>query len=245
MTKPLTGVLSAAVLAFALAAGGPAFAHEQGAAAPAAAPTPSADAIKARLAAPPADAETWVITSVGGTHGYAKRWTAADGTRWGRDSLLLRGLFSEMDQQTTLGPDGRPTKIVIRGASTSGDQAETYEVANGRYRYKTPVDEGEGVLSPGQYYSTFGGTLDGNLQFFDAVMKAPGRSLPLAPSGRVTLEPLTTATVSNGRDTRTLQAWAVVGLGLSPVPVWSDGDRFFGNVGFLNFLPQEIGRAHV
>lgn len=237
MTDRSSAALRAVAFACLVAAAAPAAAHEAPLPA-AAAPVPSADAVKARLAVPPADAETWVITSVGGTHGSAKRWTAPDGTRWGRDSLLLRGLFQEVDQQTTLGPDGSPVRIVIRGASTSGDQAETYEASGGRYRYKTPVDEGEGALAPGQYYAPFGGTLDGNLQFFEAVMKAPGRTLALAPSGRVTLEPLATATVSNGKETKTLQAWAVAGLGLSPVPVWSDGDRFFGNVGFLNFLPQ-------
>src|SRR5436190_11006503 len=51
------------------------------------------------LAVPPSDAQTWAIVSTAGQHGQSKRWVAKDGTRWSRESLLLRGFKTEIDQQ--------------------------------------------------------------------------------------------------------------------------------------------------
>ena len=62
--------------------------------------TPTAD-----LAQPPANAETWVIVSSAGQHGQSRRWTAPDGVRWSRESLLLRGFVTEIDQQIAFAPD--------------------------------------------------------------------------------------------------------------------------------------------
>src|SRR5687768_9744002 len=59
-----------------------------------------------QLAKPPADARRYVIMSTAGKHGEASEWTAADGTKMGRASLVLGGQVWEVDEASRYGPDG-------------------------------------------------------------------------------------------------------------------------------------------
>lgn len=197
--------------------------------------TPSApDAVaEANLARPPATgARTFVITSTGGTHGKSVRWTAPDGTRWARESLLLRGFKTEIDQRTRLAADGTIAELAIRGSTPSGNAAET--LAGGTYA--SPVDRGQAGAA-GAFYVPYGGLLEPTLLLAEALYRAPNKTLALAPSGRATLVPLTTLEVSNGKARKKLTAWSIEGLSIGPSPIWFDGDRVFGSAGFLNFFP--------
>src|SRR5438105_14879601 len=100
----------------------------------------------ADLAKPPSDARMWTISSGNGAsiHGHVWLWTDESGTHWSRESLLLRGFVTEIDQQTKLGPDGAPTLIHVRGHVPEGDAGEMYEVKHGAYTYMSPVDRGSG-----------------------------------------------------------------------------------------------------
>ncbi|MBZ5704620.1 MAG: amidohydrolase, partial [Acidobacteriia bacterium] len=113
-----------------------------------------------QMAKPPANADVWMITSVGGgKHGQTSSWTAPDGTHWSRFSLNLRGFISELDQQMKLTPDGNIASMTVRGFTPSGDAAETFDTKNGTYTFKSPVDQGSGKTKAGLYYASFGGTL--------------------------------------------------------------------------------------
>jgi cytosine/adenosine deaminase-related metal-dependent hydrolase len=200
------------------------------------------------LAKPPADAKVWDITSSGGAahHGKVSLWTTPDGTHWSRFSFNLRGFVSEVDEQNRFAPDGTLSSLVVRGKVPEGDAAETYEAKDGNYTYISPVDHGAGKTRPDLVYVTFGGTFDSYIFIVDALRKSPTHSLDLLPSGRATIEPLTTQQVSNGTETKTLTAYALNGFGLSPFPVWYDGDRYFGTAGVLDFLPdgwEKVGPA--
>ena len=209
----------------------PAVAHQ------AAAPAAAAPAVE--LAVPPASgSQTLVITSTGGTHGQIVRWQAPDGTRWARESLLLRGFKTEIDERIRLGPDGTIQELVIRGSTPSGDAAESFRASDGRWTWSSPVDKGEGAVRSGAMYVPYGGMFEPALTLAEALHRAPGRTLDLAPSGRATLNPLTTLEVESGGVRKTLTAYTIDGLSLSPTPVWFEGDRVFGSASFLNFVPR-------
>ncbi len=197
------------------------------------------------LSTPPADAKIWTISSSGGTahHGQIAMWIDASGTHWSRMSFNLRGFVTELDEQNHFAPDGTVDSMVVRGHTPSGDAAETYTVQNGTYTYKSPVDSGTGQARPGLDYSAFGGTIDSFTPILEAMMKAPDHSVDLLPSGRARLEPLATLDVSNGTEKKTLTAYSITGFGLSPFPVWMDGDRFFGTVGVISFVPPGWEKA--
>ena len=237
MPKAVISKLAATAAALAMVLPSPAaLAHEDHAQAPAA-PASSALAAPA-LASPPEDARTWVIVSTGGQHGRSRLWTDGQGVRWSRESVLLRGFSTEIDQQMRLAPDGTMRSLTIRGSTPEGDAAESYAVDGARYTYRSGVDEGAGAAKAGLVYSPFGGTVDTYVVLTEALIKAPGRTIDLAPTGRAAMEPLGEAVVTRGGERKTVQAYAITGLGLAPSPVWMDGDRFFAAVGFLSYLPE-------
>lgn len=198
----------------------------------------SAQTPKEQLAQPPANAERWVIFSAAGPHGQSLRWTAPDGARWSRESLLLRGFVTEIDQELRFA-NGALVRQVVRGSVPEGDAAETFAVANGRYNFRSSVDHGEGAARAGVFYSSYGGTIDSTIALTDALRAAPNHTLDLLPSGRATLEQLTTLEIRNARGERkTVTCYAVTGLGLSPNLIWYEGDRFFAVVDFLSVMPE-------
>ena len=193
-----------------------------------------------QLAKPPADAKIWTITSGDGTvpHGQIALWTDTQGTHWSRESLNLRGIVTEIDEQNRYAADSSLQSLVVRGTVPEGDAAESYDVKNGVYTFKSPVDHGTGKTAPSLQYVAFGGTFDSFTPLIDAMMKAPDHTIDLLPSGKGKMVPLTTLEVSNGTEKKTLTAYAVTGFSLSPFPIWMDGNKVFGIAGFLNFLPQ-------
>ncbi|HEX8225880.1 MAG TPA: amidohydrolase family protein [Allosphingosinicella sp.] len=222
-----------AVAALAISIGTAAAAHEAGQAAPAA----GAGTAESELAKPPAGAETLLITSPGGRHGQTMRWTDKDGTRWARESLLLRGFKTEVDQQTRLAPDGTISALTIRGSTPQGSAAESFQMENGRYAFTSPVDKGGSNASPGLFYIAYGGLAEPSILLAEALIKAPGRTLTLAPSGKATLNPLTELNVKHNGQSKRLTAYTLDGVGLSPQPIWFERDKVFGVASFLNFLP--------
>ena len=198
---------------------------------PAVAQTPTDE-----LAKPPADAKVWTITSSEGAaqHGQVSLWTDAGGTHWSRFSLDLRGFVTEIDEQNRFAPDGSLEALIVRGKTPQGDAAESYSVKDGTYSFASPVDHGSGKARAGLDYVAFGGTFDSFIYLIDAMLKSPDHSIDLLPSGRGKIEKLTSLDVSNGTEKKALTAYAITGFGLSPVPVWLDGDQFFAvSPGFL------------
>ena len=207
-------------------------------AAMAALPSARAQTPTANLAQPPAGAESWVIRSSAGPHGHSWRWTTPDGAHWSRESILLRGFVTEIDEQQRFGSDGSLQAMTIRGVTPNGDAGETFSVANGRYTYQSAIDHGDGDFAGGGYYSSVGGTLDGNIGFVDALIRAPSHSMSLLPSGQAQLVQLATRQVSNGHETKTLTAYAIIGVGFGPFPVWYEGDHFFAYAGVLSYVKE-------
>jgi cytosine/adenosine deaminase-related metal-dependent hydrolase len=200
-------------------------------------PAPSAGTPAEQLARPPADSKVWSITDLAGTrHGQVSLWTAPDGTHWSRFTINLRGFMSDVDEQNRFAPDGTLQSLIVRGSTPGGDAAENYTVRDATYTYTSPVDHGSGKASPNLYYVTFGGTFDSFLFIVDAMKKSPTHSVDLLPSGQARIEPLTSLEVANGTQKKTLTAYAITGFGLSPQPVWYDGDAFFAFV--PDFIPE-------
>jgi cytosine/adenosine deaminase-related metal-dependent hydrolase len=190
-----------------------------------------------QLAKPPADAKVWsIVDPVGTNHGHIWLWTTPDGTHWSRQSFNLRGFISEFDEQNHFAPDGTLQSLTVRGSTPGGDAAENYSVTGDTYSWTSPVDHGTGKTRPGLAYSAFGGTFESFTFMIDAMRKAPDHGIDLLPSGHASITPLTTLEVSNGTEKKTLTCYALTGFGLSPQPVWYDGDNFFAAV--PGFVPQ-------
>src|SRR6266550_3346752 len=173
-------------------------------------PTP-----KDQLLTPPADATHYVVVSMAGKHGDQWAWTQADGSLATRYSQSLRGWITEVDEVMTLGADGTPGKLMIRGITPSGDAAETFAVADSKAIWKSAADSGEAAAAPAFYLAT-GGTNLANMPLAAALVKAGSAGVALYPSGRATLEKAGTLSITGPDGPKTVQlAWI---RGISPSP---------------------------
>ncbi|MBV9624747.1 MAG: amidohydrolase family protein [Acidobacteria bacterium] len=180
------------------------------------------------LAKPPANAKEYIILSTAGVHGHSYCWTDAEGIRYGRESLLLRGQAFESDSKATVRRDGMIEHLVIRGFTPSGDAGETFDINNGVASWKSPVDSGSAPYRQPAMYSTFGGPADVTIALAEALVAAPSKSLALLPGGQAHAAPLTTLVVGSRTTMITVQAYAITGISNSPVPIWMDPQgKFF------------------
>lgn len=196
-------------------------------------------ALASDLAEAPASAKVWSILSAGGQHGDEKVWTDKEGVRRARMKIVLRGLTYDVDHATTIGVDGLPTSMEIRGVTPSGDAGETFRIENNIARWKTPADEGEAPWRENLVYVPFGGPADVSAVLLGALMKDADGRLDALPGGAARISDLTTLTVTAKGKKKTLTAKAIEGLTFEPSVVWVDdkGD-FFATVGWLSWLPK-------
>jgi hypothetical protein len=191
-----------------------------------------------QLAKPPAEAKRYVIMSTAGKHGEASEWTAPDGTRWARASLVLRGQVWEVDESAKVGPDGMIAQYTLRGVSPQGDVGETFTIAGGKAEWKSPIDRGAAPYGkPAIYYPAGPGSLTFE-HLVERLLAAPDRTVALLPGGTAKIEPLAKARIGTGASARTVIAHAITGLGSSPTPVWTTEDgKYFASIGFLSNMP--------
>ena len=203
-------------------------------AAPLASQTP-----KDQLLKPPADAQEFVIISSAGQHGTAWIWTMPDGTIASRQSFLLRGMVTEVDETIKLGPNGQPEKIVGRGVTPNGDAAESFGLVGGKATWKTPIDSGSATYDGKSQYSAVGGTWADVKYWAESLYKAPNKTLTLLPSGTERMEKLVDIPVGSGATAKTVTAWMIKGVSLEPGLVLMNQDgTFFGTAGGLALLPK-------
>jgi imidazolonepropionase-like amidohydrolase len=198
-----------------------------------------------QLAKPPASATHYVIQSTGGKHGDSWIWTGADGTRMGRESLLLRGQVFETDSVAKKGADGMPASVTIRGFTPTGDAGESFSVTGGKASWKSQVDSGSAAYQAPAFYTAQGGPIEQTALFLEAILARPDKTMNLLPGGQARAEKLTTVKLGSGAGEKEVTAWAITGLTNAPIPVWSDANgKFFGFVFFLSWLPEQYAAEH-
>jgi imidazolonepropionase-like amidohydrolase len=202
-------------------------------------PTP-----KEQLLQPPANARHYTISSAAGKHGDIWQWQTADKKLAYRMSMSLRGWITETDQTTTLGPDGRPTTIAIRGYTDSGDATEDFSVnAKGIASWKTAVDEGSAPLGK-KRYSTYGGPWLAGENDINALVAAGEKGIELLPGGGASIRIGKSTEIDGPAGKEVVKLAFITGFGFSPSPVWLDkNDRFFANVGGISLMPAGYEKA--
>jgi len=198
----------------------------------AAAPVP-----KDQLLKPPASAAHYVVVSMAGKHGDQWAWTLPDGSIATRYSQSLRGWITETDEVMTLGADGLPNKILVRGVTPNGDAAETFTMADGKAKWTSTADSGEAAAGPA-FYLAAGGTNLSNIPLAAAMVKAGHAGLPMLPSGKATLEKGATLQINGPKGPETVQLAWVRGLLPSPTPIWLDAKgNYFAEIGAISTMP--------
>lgn len=187
----------------------------------------------------PAGARHYTISSSAGKHGDVWSWTTPDGKIAYRMSMSLRGWVTEDDELMTLGQDGRPTAIAIRGYTDQGDATEDFNVdAGGVAHWKTVVDAGSAPFGA-KRYSTYGGPILANEKDVEALVAAGDKGIDLLPSGHASIVIGQSVQIDGPQGPKTVKLAFIKGLGFAPEPVWLDADnRFFGDAGIIALLPE-------
>jgi imidazolonepropionase-like amidohydrolase len=191
---------------------------------------------KEELLKPPADAVHYVVVSEAGKHGDQWQWKLPDGRTAYRWSQELRGWITEMDQVSTLAPDGTIQDLEVRGVTMTGDAAEIFRVDNGRATWKTATDSGEAAA--GGWYIPAGGVSIANAPLIEKLAAAGEGGVDFLPSGkgRMTFGP--THTIQGPGGPKKVQLAFMRGIIPSPLPVWLDEDkRFFADIGYISTIP--------
>jgi hypothetical protein len=194
---------------------------------------------KDQLSTPPAGARHYTVSSTAGKHGDVWSWRKPDGSVAYRMSMSLRGWVTEDDEVVTVGGDGRPTAIAIRGYTDEGDASEDFSVdAAGIAHWKTVVDSGSAPFGT-RRYNTYGGPWLAADMDVDAFVAAGDKGIDLLPSGHGSITIGESVQIDGPHGPKTVKLAFLRGLGFAPSPVWLDSDNhFFGNAGVISLLPE-------
>ncbi len=195
-------------------------------------PTP-----KEQLLVPPADAAHFVVLSRAGKHGDEYMWRLPDGRLAFRQSILVRGLVFETDETIRFGADGMPTELQVRGVTPHGDAAEHFRIAGGKASWTSPVDKGSAPYVAPAFYLAQGGTILSSAPQVERLLSGGGGGMAVLPSGRAELEKISELEVDGPQGKKRIALQLLRGIHQTPLPVWTDGDRFFGSLFGLALLP--------
>jgi hypothetical protein len=190
------------------------------------------------LTEPPPGAQTWAVISSAGRNGQAVLWKASDGSRWSRETILLRGQNTDVEEQMRVDANGQLRELRIWGSTPEGLANEQYHATDRGYTFVSPGGRGSGKREPNLAYLPFGGTIENTIWLAERLQKAENHTLRLIPSSRATLRLLTTATVHRRNENKSLTAYAIDGIDFGPLPIWFDGEHYFATVGDLSYVPE-------
>lgn len=196
---------------------------------------------KEQLLQPPPAARHYTISSEAGKHGDVWSWTTPEGKIAYRMSMSLRGWITETDQLTTIGRNGSPTAMAIRGYTDSGDATEDFSVdGKGVAHWKTAVDQGS-APQLGKRYSSYGGPWLASELDINALVKAGPKGIDLLPGGRARITIGRPTQIAGPSGPKTVKLAYITGFGFAPSPVWLDAsNRYFGNAGVVSLLPAGL-----
>lgn len=147
----------------------------------------------------------------------------------------------KLDERIALDPEGIPTRIDITGNDYyKGDFRERFSRASERATWENPSEKGE-RNNPGQaYYVSFNGSPLEIALLCRALLRAPGRRLPLLPRGEAAVERIGETLVSSVSGSRRVIQYEITGLDFAPSPIWLDekGELFASASDWLTVLPE-------
>ena len=157
----------------------------------------------------------------------------------GRESMNLRGQVWETDMAGRANAARVPATMTIRGVTPQGDAGETFAATGPRATWKSPIDAGSGAFDGKVFYSAQGGPAATNAWFVKALLARPDKTLALLPGGTAHAERLTSLEVGTAALKKTVDLWAITGVGNAPFPTWANRDGTVFAVTFgLGYLPE-------
>jgi imidazolonepropionase-like amidohydrolase len=178
----------------------------------------------------PADAVFTVLTS-GTAIGALEVWREEAGYAIGFE-FRDNGRGPTYQEDIRLDAAGHPVHWTIEGATTFGNQVdEMFHRDASAARWRDSTGEGQASVDGPALYVPQNASPWAMGLAAQALMAAPGRTLPALPGGQLRLDPVETLDVTRADgEARQVQVWALSGTSFNPSWVLMDGETFFGTV---------------
>lgn len=190
-------------------------------------------AVAAQTTSPPADiadvpdnARVWTVQNLRGKSGEESLWLDASGSYHSR---FTAAGGETLDCFIAVNRQGLPVRLEISGSSQEKFRivAGTAEWQAGSITHRSSAPRAAFYVSNSTPVPFAQGSVTPLVVLLRALLADADHKLATLPSGEARLERLTSATVSQGTDSRKLTAWRLSGLGLSPYILWVDENNDF------------------
>lgn len=188
------------------------------------------------LIAGAASAADYVVLTSGELKG-AMTVSDRDGGRDIEFRFVDRGRGPDLKSRVRLAGDGTPNSLSVDGVDYYKlAVAERFERSGGTATWKAANDSGS--IASVAFYLPNESTPEHLAMLARALLKAPGRTLPLLPAGQARLSVLDARTLTVGTQPVAATLYAISGLGYTPSLLWLDrqnellleGDDWFATV---------------
>lgn len=160
------------------------------------------------------------VVTVGRPSGSGEVRIAADGTRREHYTFNDRGRGPDITSTLTLDAARSPAEMHATGhAYLKAPVDETLTTSGGQLHWKTTVDHGEAASG---FYVPNDGPFDIDGVLANALLRAPGRRLPLLPGGEAWIEDDRFVDIGTPGAPYKARQIAIAGMGFSPILVWLD-----------------------
>ena len=178
------------------------------------------------------DETRYTVLMTGKTAGLQTSNVRPDGAREFTFEFGDRGRGPKLTTTIKLDAAGLPVSLDTKGNDyLKAPVAEVFAFDGGVARWKNTAESGEKRLASNAFYSSMNGAPEEFALLAQALLKSPGRRLPLLPDGEASIERTGELTLKNGDGERRVVSYEVSGLGFTPSTVWLDEDNsFFASV---------------
>lgn len=120
-------------------------------------------------------------------------------------------------EELTFGADGIPTAWTVKGTSLMGGTVdESYRWSGGRAQWSSQADAGSAKAKQPPLYVVNDDSPYAIWVYARAALARPDHSVPVLPSGKISLEQLKTMTIGEGDAATEVTAWRLTGVQLNP-----------------------------
>jgi cytosine/adenosine deaminase-related metal-dependent hydrolase len=174
------------------------------------------------------DVEKSVMILAGANAGFQEARYADDGTLAVHFEFNDRGRGPKLDATYVLNKKGVPTSIELKGVDyLKAPIEETYKRTGDELVWKNGSEDEKRSVAGSAFFLGLNQVPEDSILLIRALLDAPDHTLDLVPAGKASIRKLASSQVTGKSGSKTVDLYAINGLGLLPDFVWLDQDRRF------------------
>jgi cytosine/adenosine deaminase-related metal-dependent hydrolase len=185
--------------------------------------------------------ERSVMILAGANAGFQEARYADDGTLAVHFEFNDRGRGPKLDANYVLNKKGVPTSIGLKGVDyLKAPIDETYKRTGNELVWKNGAEDEKRTVAGSAFFLGLNQVPEDSILLVRALLDAPDHKLDLIPAGKASIRKLASTSVTGKSGAKTVDLYAVSGLGLLPDFVWLDQElRFFASYSGWSTLIRE------